>query len=297
MKKTKISIYFDSLLISFSSFVVLFLWINQKIKNAKTSFFVCIFITMLIFYVIFKHLNNKYNLSKIKSFEQKHAFSCLEKLTFSSEEFCQNFINSLLNSHTLSDKLFENEQFYFCINLKTISDENLFHCANNFFLKTSMSKPLIFITNEQSDSFQKLISNSPIKYKSADFYELYSLMKHNNYYPENINNSKVRQKNLKNFKNKLSQSLSRKSFFKYFISGLSLIILSIYIPFSFYYLLFGSLLFIFSILCLFSKSNHQTKTNTDLISLIKKDWQICQSFCFIHEFPNHFLWYIQQNQL
>lgn len=271
MKKTKLSIYLDSLSIAITISIILFLWLYWKIKNAKLIIFCCILGFILLFFVVFKFLNNKFNLKNIGLYEQKFANSCLNKLIYSTQNFNNNFFKNLLQSKIISENIFENQNSYFYINLKTHADEKTFHFANEFYINTNNNKPFIFILNQQTESFSSLVINSPIKYTVLNFNNLYLLMKHKNIYPINEILKTQKFTKLKNIKNKTRESLSKKSFFKFFISGFSLITLSIFMPFSFYYLFIGSILLLLSIFCLLSKNNLTNTSNIDLISLTKKD--------------------------
>lgn len=267
MNKTKLSVILDSILIAFSITLLSYLLINKYLKNAIFSLFICIFIYICVFFVIFKHFNKKHSLSKIKLFEQKNAAIYLKFLTYTSEDFDMKFYSNLLNANYIDNNIYENNEAYFYVNLKTKLNDNDFKLINEFYTKINI-KPFIIIKNNCLDEFITLLKNSPNKFILIDYAELYNLMKIKNYFPTKLEKQELFFK-LKNFKLKSKHSLNSKNFLKFFLSGISLITLSLFIPFIKYYMFFGSALLILSIICLFNKNISQND-NFDLTSVIKK---------------------------
>lgn len=271
MSKSKLSVYFDTLLISTISCFLIYIWINRRIKNANLSFFICILIYILLFFVIFKHIKNKYNINKLKLSDKKNADNYLLYLTYSTDENNIDFFNKLLKTNHIESNILKNENAYFFINLKSALSANDFHIANNFYQKTNKSIPLIFICTTKTQEFDNLTSNSPISYKIFSYYELYLIMKQYGIFPTDLVIKKNNFSKLKMFKNKSIKSLTKNNFFKFLLSGLSLILISIFIPYSYYYLIFGTVLLIFSIICLFNKNSKNLLNNKcELISYTKK---------------------------
>lgn len=271
MNKTKLSVYFDTFLITTISVFLLYIWINKYIKNAILSFFICNIIYFLLFFVIFKYLNNKLTISNLKTKDKKICDFILNYLTYSSESINQNFFKNLLNINHISNNYFKNEKSYFYIDIKSNLDSKSFHKINNFYLSLNSNLPLTIIYKNYTPEFKELILNNPNQFNLINFDELYSIMKAKNFYPTSItNNQKSKLKKLKQIKQKTISSLTKNNFFKFLFSGLSLITLSLFIPFSFYYLIIGSILIILSIISLFNKSEKSIKSITDLSSLIKK---------------------------
>ena len=268
MNKTKLSLYFDSLIITTITSFILYIWINRYLKNAILSFFICIFIFILMFFIIFKHLTSKYNINKVKISEQKFADSCLNYLIYSNLSFDIKYFSNLLSSNHISNNIYKNNYANFYINLKSSLNEIDFHIANDWYQNTNKNTPLIFISFNQTDEFKNLLNNSPIKFYNSTFYDLFLLMKNKNLFPiqKQTQNNKFKIKKLN-----LLNSLTKNKFFKFFLSGLSLISLSIFIPFSFYYMIFGSILLLLSIFCLFNKKQSPITSNINLNLLTKKD--------------------------
>ena len=169
--------------------------------------------------------------------------------------------------------MYTNNNNYFYINLQRHLTDNDFLIANQFYLETDKNLPLIFISIGFTQEFNNLLSISTNNYKTYESVDVYNLMKIKNMYPPNIKNF-----NEDNFKIKLNKtktkflnSLTKNKFKNFFLSGLSLIFISIFIPYSIYYQIFGTIFLILSIICLFDKSKNLKTDKLTLDSLIKKD--------------------------
>lgn len=270
MNKSKLSIVFDTILIAFLTSFLIYVWLNRYIKNAKYSFFICILIYILMFFVIFKTLSKKYNLEKLKLRDQKSAEKYLHYFTYSSESLIKNYFEKLFNCHYIDNNLYKNKNLLLYINLKTKLTEDDFHIANNFYHSQNNKLPLIFICKNQSDDFANLIKNSPAEYIVFYMQDLFLVMKEKNLYPTEIDVKNIKLNKFKEFKNQALTTLTKNHFFKFIFSGISLILLSMFFPYSRYYLFLGTILIILSIACLFNKNTQETNTQKSLSSIIEK---------------------------
>ncbi len=277
MRKTKLSVFFDSLLSAIIIFIISFAILYKKIKIAILCLFICNIISFVVFFAIFNAINKKYNLKNMKLFEDNISKKYLNFLLYSSNEFNNNFFNILLSSVNIQPNIFKNSIAIFYINIKTTLSENDFHIANNYYQNSDKSLPLYFIGTSTTNEFINLLLNSPTKFTLFNFTNIYELMKAKNIFPIEQNLILTKQSKLKQLFFKFTKSLSKHNFFKFLFSGLLLIIISMFIPFSIYYLILGCNLLIFSLICLLSKNNEPIKNET-LINLTKKDWYYYQSF-------------------
>ncbi len=272
MIKSKLAIFFDSFFSSLITNFLLFVWINRYVKNAFLSLFICNLISLCLFFALFLQQNKKYNIKKIKHNQQKFLENSYQHLIFCEEKECQKYFETLFSCTHINGCFYENYSNIFFINTKTQTTENDFFSANNLYLKSNKSKNIIFICGDISENFTKLISSSPNKFYVFNKLNLFEIMQDKQIYPIKeipLNNQK--QFNFKSLKSKLSSSLTRNRFKDFFISGVSLLTISLFIPHSLYYMFFGSLLIIFSIFCLFNKSKLKLeKQDTSLKTLIKK---------------------------
>ena len=272
MIKTKLAIAIDALLISISLTFLIYAWLKRYIKNAFFIYFVCIFAFILLLIAIFKHFSKKYNLDKIRFKDIQIAENSFNFLKYCSLQNYNNFFENLLNSTHKTDNIFETESHIFYINLKTITTDLDFKIANDYFCNQPKSKTLIFITDTTSTEFDILLANSPARFYSYSKPELFELMKDKNIFPIN---HKIPSK-LKTFKLP-NLTISRARFKELFFSGFSLVIIAMIIPYTFYYLLIGSLLLILSVISLFNKTPTITHEKQNLKNLIKEKDNVIKS--------------------
>lgn len=272
MIKTKLAVIIDTFIISITLTFLIFAWLKRYIKNAFFICFVCIFAFILLFIAIFKHFSKKHNLDKIKFKDIKIAENSFNFLKYCSLQNYENFFEKLLNSTHIISNIFESETHIFYINLKTITTDNDFKIANEYFCNCSKNKDLVFITDSTSTEFNTLLANSPTKFYLYTKPELFELMKDKNIFPIN---HKIPSK-LKSFKLP-NLTLSRARFKELFFSGLSLLIIAMIIPYTFYYLLIGSILLILSLISLFKKAPSLTHERQDLKNLIKEKDNVIKS--------------------
>ncbi|MBQ8452098.1 MAG: hypothetical protein IJ538_04965 [Clostridia bacterium] len=182
------------------------------------------------------------------------------------------FYSKLLNSNQVVDSIFKNKFCIFYINLQEKLTEHDFFVANTYYKENNFSEPLLFISKSYSEDFLNLLNSS--NYKIVSFEEVFSVMKNCNIYPEgfSITQSKTTTSSRhKIFFNKLFKNFSRSHFKHFFISGLSLLIFSMFTFYSLYYLLFGSFLILISFVSLFLKTKVEEIKPINLNSFIKKE--------------------------
>lgn len=271
MTKSKLAILFDTFIISIISCFVLFLWIQRYLKNAFLSLFICIFISVLLFCAIFLQQIKNHNLKRLKFKDAKIAENCFSYLTFCQNNNYVSFFEKLLSCKHMDGYIFENTKFIFYINLKTTLSEKDFFIANEHYLSNNKTKNLIFISASNNEQFLKLTESSPNKSMLYNKSDLFDIMKTLNIFPKQTSNQPVKKPSLKMRAKKLSLSLTRNRFKDFFVSGLSLLSISLFIPYSLYYLIFGSILITLSLACLLNKHKSPLpKKQESLLTLIKK---------------------------
>lgn len=273
MIKNKFAVLFDSFFISLLISFIFYIWLSKYIKNAFFCYFSCILILILLFVVIFNNSLKKYNIKKINIKDIKFSSICFNSLINLNENELKEFYKNLFNVKEVNKNVYTNNNNYFYINLQRYLTDNDFLIANQFYLETDKNLPLIFIGIGFTQEFNNLLSISTNNYRTYESVDVYNLMKIKNMYPPNIKNF-----NEDNFKIKLNKtktkflnSLTKNKFKNFFLSGLSLIFISIFIPYSIYYQIFGTIFLILSIICLFDKSKISKTDKLTLDSLIKKD--------------------------
>ena len=135
------------------------------------------------------------------------------------------------------------------------------------FTNSIQATKLYFIYKTKNKSFDDIISISNYEIELISFEILAKLMTQKNIYPiqkESVTKHSLKNKIINNFK-KRYQSITNKHFKEFFFSGLSLLFLSIIVPFSNYYLITGTILLIISIFSLFRKNIEPSSNNTDFL--------------------------------
>lgn len=269
--KSKIGIIFDTLAVCFVLFIIEYFWLSKVLKNAFLCCFFLNLLNILTFFVIFKFSVKKYKLEKISMEDQKFAKTCFETLRFLNKEEYNNFFKQLLNCTEFTGNIFENDTAFFYVNLKKCCDEEDFFSAYNFKLSTDSSKPLCFICLNASSEFLNLISSSPINFDVFNETDLFLIMKEKNLFPTIRETPKSRVQKLSSLKAKFTGSITHSHFKEFFFSGVSLVVISVVIPFSTYYLIFGTFLLVLSIISLFIKNRTLTVKSKATLSELVKD--------------------------
>lgn len=264
MVKTKLALIIDSFVISFLLSFIFVLWIKHYIKNAKQIIFLLILINLLLFIVIFVLLCKKNNKKIFKNNNEKFLNQCLNFLSSTNQQTYSAFFESLLHCKKIEKYFFKLDDNFLFINIQTTLTSSDFLTAQEFFiLSKTINSKLYFIYKSKDKSFDETASFSEINFSQFSSEILIRLMGSKNCFPiENQNNkSKPTIKNkIKNAFLSKTKEITKKQFKHIFISGISLLILSLVTPFSNYYLIIGSILVIISIISLFRK-NIETKSD------------------------------------
>lgn len=270
MNKSKLAIFIDSLFFSLIIFVLSFGWINKLLKNAKFSIFVSNIISIILFFVILFFSLKKYNSKKFSLQENKLANFMKDFLIYCKTDESKIFYEKLFNSKCIDENIFETNNLLLYINIKSSLTANDFFVANNISL--TKNKPLIFVQVSLSPEFENLFKNSPKNYYLYSYSDLYAFMKNKNIYPTLIpKKDEFKLKNLKSkFHQKLTGVLTKDKFKNFCVSGISLVVFSMFVPYSLLYLIFGSTLLLCSIICLINKNNQLKSSSTPSIEDIKK---------------------------
>lgn len=264
MIKSKFAIIVDNISLSFILFIILYFWINKLLKQSIISLVVSLVLS-IIFFIVKVVLSSKKRQKVINGKKEKELFLLSKNnLKYSLINNSLKYLESLLNSKYIGNNVFENEQSYFYINFYNNLNCYDFIIANNFYLQSNKSKSLHFICDSISEEFNNLIENSPVKYQIFYFNDLFEIMKIKNTYPTNIGINRNKNKiNLKQIKNKMIDIFTKIKFRDTFFSGISLVLLSIIVPYSLYYLIVGSILLLLSFVSIFVKSIKKNEPPSD----------------------------------
>lgn len=268
MVKSKFALFVDSVILSIILTILSFVWFRKIFKSANYINFFLIIILILCFILIYNFLL-KINKKKIfKNNNEKFLNSCLNHLLICPFEEYKNFICKLLNCCHINEFIFKINNHFLYINLKTETTPNDYFSAQEIFLKESnIESKLYFICKSKSKSFDEIIELSKLKLYILEYDIISKLMAQKNIFPiekDKVKKQPFKQTLIKYFKNK-TQGLTNKHFKELFFSGISLLFLSLIVPFSNLYLILGSFLLIISIITLFRKNYKKENHESDFL--------------------------------
>lgn len=255
MVRSKFAIFIDSFFFSIIIFVLSFFWIYKFIKIRSLSFVLSliIFSISFIFYILFTIKKTKKILKN--GAEKQYYDNILKTLKFQGIKENSNYFTRLLNCSFLGQNIYKTKKCYFYINFQNTLSVFDFILANDFFMQTDKTLPLFFICEKENDDFKNLLLASPTKYKVFYYLDIVTLMKEKQIFPIENKNIESKKINFKIINAKLKNGILKLKFKECFFTGISLILISVFIPYSLYYLIFGSLFLILAFASLFFKAN------------------------------------------
>jgi len=265
MIKSKLAICIDSISITILIFITLIFWLNKYIKNAFYLYFLCIIISLCLFFIIFKYYIKQYNLKNITNKELKHLKCCVNFFKLSEKDKVSDFFKKLFYAKNTAYDFYETDKYIYYINIrKPLNCEDFYKALDYHHMN---NKNLIFISEKYDNEFKDLIESSNKNFSIFDTQELYKLMKLKNEFPIPLEETKTFKQKSKIKILTFISTLTKHHFKDYLFSGLSLLAFSFFIPFSIYYAIFGTLLITLSIICLFNSKSNSSKQINNLSSL------------------------------
>lgn len=252
MSKYKIVNLFDKVFVTVAVFLVVYAWINFFIRDLITTFFLSLIFSFAIVFLIFYIYNRKKEKSSntkkyIKDVDEKFlAFRLMNK----TNQLC--FLNKILQIHfpskILTDTIvFKKEEKTHLIIIATdIERINEFNLINLLQGRKKVEVIEIICNDFDTNLNTKILCDTEIVFTTKKkLYDEY-FFKHSTY-PDCSNlNTKINAINIKQILKNFIMPTKAKS---YFLCGLILIFSSLILPFHTYYLTFGSILLILSIIC------------------------------------------------
>lgn len=266
MSKFKIIRILDTVFKTSVVFLIAFAWINFYLENLWLVFLLSISITMLICYIlnIFSVKKNAKKQNEASVLQQIEMSNMSMQLKTDSEK--SKYIASLVKGdnkkiHTAYVSYTKNDinkivTYYYKTSI--LDEYILLDIINKFLYK---SDEIIVLCTQYTDKANKIassIANHKISLlnKSETYFNLFSK---NDCVPKsNLITEKATKFTFKDFWQKFSSKNNAK---KFFLSGLLLLVVSIIIPYSVYYIVFGSLLMIFALICFVRGKRKSENTN------------------------------------
>jgi len=264
-----VNVIFSKILRILLVFLLFFIWVRYYEKSLLwaviyTSVLTFIFDFLLTFFTKKKDLK-----ASMKKSEIAKAEGYCNHFIFNGNSVALNFYFELLGQNFSASKrvnyiLFENNNEknvlfpYYIYNKLSIQDLVFVY---EKVKKLTVNK-IIICTNEVDPKTKELVSKLPIKFIILNKYETYeNIMKKYDYFPNSILNIDDSPK--LNFKNFLAYSLNKKRAKGYIFSSIILLISSLFVKVTIYYLIFSSILLLMAI---FSYTNnlYNKKISTDI---------------------------------
>ena len=234
---------------------MLFLWLNYYYNNLPIVAITSLILAILIGQILSIFYKKKKNILNLNSKEQAHIKEISSKFMLTSDKIILNFYYTILSaSHVvIKEKSYLRWDDYVFIPYykKSVIDSDV---IANIYKEHISTQGIIISGVEFSDNAKTLCSNLPINIHLLDEYQTYQLFKKYNSFP----NFNIKLKDNKINKKEVIKStiFSKKNSKHYFISGIIILISSLFIRYSIYYIVFATLLFIFSAISFFKKPKH-----------------------------------------
>lgn len=259
MSKFKIVNLFDKIFITISTFLIIYAWINFFIRDLYVTFFLSLIFSFAVVFLLFFYLNKKNEKGSLvknhtKEVEEKFlAFRLLNKNE--KIELINQIISKNHKTQVVNNCIFYRDEF--CSTHLTIIateyEKITFHELLNILENSKKDIDNIEIICSSFDPTinTQILKNANIKFTTKkELYDEYFFK--NSIFPDcSILNTE---------KQKFSVKKIAKNFFTpnkskgYFLCGLVLIFSSIILPYHYYYLIFGTILLTFSIICKLQKN-------------------------------------------
>lgn len=254
MSKFKIINLFDKLFISISIFLIIYAWINFYVRNLWTTFFLSLIFSAACVFVLYYFLNKKQEkveLGKKNTDEMNKSFLVF-RLTPRKQkmELLYNLLSKEFNTKLDNGILtyIKDEKKHLVIvatHIERISENDLINLVDEF-LDIDVDVIDIICNDVNPNINSKIFVDKKITFITKqklylDYFSKYQIFPDNSKIDTSI--TKLR------FMDILNNMFIPQKAKSYFFCGLILIFSSIILPYHIYYIVFGSLLLIFSILC------------------------------------------------
>lgn len=271
MVKTKTALIFDSLFISFLTTLLIYIWCN-KVKNANLLHFILILINILLFVLILLTFL-KYNNKKIFKSNNEHFLnSCINFLIQCDYKSYDEFICKLIGCKKLANFFYKYKNQFLYINIKTnLSSHDYFRAQELYFENKLGDEKLLFIYNTKDASFDEIVKISKLNFSLKPKLILIQLMQEKQCFPINkkdSNSPSLIQKIKSSIKAK-SSTITKSHFKEIFFTSLSLLFLSLVVPFSKLYLITGTILLIISLISVFKKDLPEKQNDSNIFDIKK----------------------------
>ena len=253
MSKFKIVNLFDRIFITVSIFLVIYAWINFFLRNLWTTFLLSLIFTFASVFLLFYILNlrsEKKKTSKAYQNDVEEKFLAFMLMSLNEKlNLMKNIIEKSCECKKVKDSLTysknnKTHQLIIATDIEKLNQFQLINLISNS--KKNIDISTILCCEIDTNLNTKIFKDLEIEFVTKK--QLYDefFLAFNTYPDSSILNTKKEGLNpSKILKNFIIPSKAK----SYFLCGLILIFSSIILPYHFYYLIFGSILLILSVLC------------------------------------------------
>ena len=254
MSKYRIVNLIDKIFISVAIFLIIYAWINFYIRNLWTTFFLSLIFTFAVLFILFyftEKKQNKLSLNK-KNVDDMNKYFLAFRLSAKTKKI--ELLEKILSKTTKTQV--QNEKLYFfskdkknlailSTHIDKMTQSNLIELLDQNY-EEDVDDFYIFCNEINPNVNTKIFTNKTIHLiDKQTLYKDYFLKY--NIFPDDSNLAKgiTKLKFIDILKGMFTPNKAR----SYFFCGLILIFSSIILPYHIYYLIFGSMLLLFSIIC------------------------------------------------
>lgn len=254
MSKYRIVNLIDKIFISVAIFLIIYAWINFYIRNLWTTFFLSLIFTFAVLFILFyftEKKQNKLSLNK-KNVDDMNKYFLAFRLSTKTKKI--ELLEKILSKTTKTQV--QNEKLYFfskdkknlailSTHIDKMTQSNLIELLDQNY-EEDVDDFYIFCNEINPNVNTKIFTNKTIHLiDKQTLYKDYFLKY--NIFPDDSNLAKgiTKLKFIDILKGMFTPNKAR----SYFFCGLILIFSSIILPYHIYYLIFGSMLLLFSIIC------------------------------------------------
>lgn len=251
--QTKFSVISNKILKYFIIFSIAFMWINYYYDNTVIVAIISTLIAIIIGQIIALIFKKKSNIIKLSQKEQTHINNISTQFLLAENSkiliFYKNLLSAKRNVAISKNKdaiIWQDTAFLPIYNKYLVTQDDISTAYKNYHDHQNI---IIAGIGFSDDAIALSTKITDCKISTLDIQEMYNIYKKYDYYPDfNIKLATKQRANLK----KVKETVFIKSNAKhYFLSGLVILITSFFIKYSTYYLVFATLLFVFSAISYF----------------------------------------------
>lgn len=252
MSKFKVVNLIDKLFVSISIFLICYAWVNFYIRSLWTTFFISLFLTACLVFILYHFLTKKNERKRTSAKENAEinknwlVFKLLpqkERVDFLKTVLEKNY-SCELHDNILTYK--KDDKFHlviFASQFDVLKQNDLLNLLADFvFSKVDV---IDIVCSDAQSLNTKIFKDKEINIINKQ--KLYDIFKSANLFPK-IDNLNLEANKIK-FKDIVKGMFSSNKARSYFLCGLVLIFSSIILPYHVYYLIFGSMLLLFAVIC------------------------------------------------